>query len=210
MFDNPDEYTIKVSDEYSLIYGGHDRNIYFGLNPKTSYYIVRVDKFPTPINLILNSSLNEKYYHGGCNYSFSLSNRNGWAFGGGNYPCTKGQDNLKSDAPLFIVRNDSNNPGDPTKQGVNVYPAIAAVKNSFTADTQHGFLYPGNSRPITEDNIVVIDLCIKRGSNIQIGFFDPGTAGYIACGNDVIPYAGKYLFILTKSKTCIIEKMLTQ
>ncbi|WP_422133594.1 MULTISPECIES: hypothetical protein [unclassified Endozoicomonas] len=210
VFDNPDEYTIEVFDGDSLIYDQHDRSIYLDRNPKTNYFIVRVDKFTTPINLVLNTSLNEQFYTGGCNYSFTLSKKNGWAFEGSDFPCTKGQDHLKVDAPLFIIRNDSIDPSDPTKKGINVYPAIAATKNGFTADNQRGFLYPGDTRPITEDNIILINLGIKRGSNIQLGFFDPGIPGYIVCGDDVMPYTGRYTFTLTKDKKCIIAKNINQ
>ncbi|WP_252180309.1 hypothetical protein [Endozoicomonas sp. 4G] len=208
-FDNPDEYEIKVYDGDVKIFDNHNKNIYFGRNPTSNYFIVRVDNFPTPINLVLNTSLNERFYHG-CNYHFSLSKKDGWAFGGGSFPCSKGQDHLKGDAPLFTVLNDSSDPSDPTQKGVDVYPAIAAVKDGFTADNKRGFLFPGDSRPITEDNIVLINLGIKPGSNIQIGFFNPYTPGYIACGDDVMPFDGKYTFTLTKDKKCVIKKNTTE
>ncbi|WP_422137990.1 hypothetical protein [Endozoicomonas sp. ALC020] len=204
---NPDEYTIEVFDGDSVVYDRHDRSVYFGVNPKTNYYTVKVDKFPTPINVKLNSSLNQKYYEGGCNYTFTLSKELGWEFTGSAFPCTEGQHHFY---PVFTVRNDSNVPGDPTKKGINVYPAIAATKDDFATDHLRGVLEPGDSRLITEDNIILVNLGIKIGSNIQIGFFDPEIPGYIACGDDVMTYKGRYTFTLTKVKKCVITKSIDQ
>ncbi len=206
IFDNPNKYNIKVFDGDSLLYDKEEKGVYFGRNPKSNDFTVRVDEFTTPINLILNTSLNKNFYKGGCNYSFSLSKENGWAFIGGEFPCTKGQDHLKADSPLFTTKNDTDDPSDPTKKGIPVYPAVASVKDGFAADSLRGFLYPKDSRVYTEDNFLLIDLGIKPGSNIQIGFFDPYAVKYIACGDDVMPYSGKYTFTLTKDKKCVIAK----